>query len=81
MDSYLERVNKTVKLCNFDEDAKLIVAAGGVKATFKEKRHQHLTRLQGQTVEPLISVSYMDILTNYRKINDHLINIAEVSAR
>jgi phosphate:Na+ symporter len=80
-DHYLVRVNKSVRLCNFDDDPKLIVEAESVKVSFKEKRQSHLTRLKDGVKSPLLSVSYMDILNYYRSINDHLINIAEVMAR
>jgi phosphate:Na+ symporter len=81
MTLFLQDVNKAVESCAYDADPKLIANSGMVKETFKEKRRSHLMRLSKQTVKPLLSVSYMDILTNYRKINDHLVNVIDVLAR
>ena len=81
MTSFLKLINVAVKDCNYDLDPKLVAEASMVKETFKEKRRSHLMRLSEQTVAPLLSVSYMDILTNYRKVNDHLTNISDVLAR
>jgi len=81
MTKFMIRVVESVKLCKFDTDTKLVVAGETVKETFKEKRRAHLARLSEQTLPPLLSVSYMDILTFYRKINDHLINISEVVSK
>lgn len=78
MEEFMHRVVKSVELCRFDTDAKLAIEADTVKISFKEKRRAHLTRLSENALPPLLSVSYMDILTNYRKVNDHLTNISEV---
>ena len=43
----------------------------------RELRDRHWNRLSEETVDPLISTSYMDIATSYRRIKDHLLNIGE----
>ncbi len=78
MEEYLHRVTKSVELCRFDTDPKLATEAGLVKESFKEKRRAHLARISGSATSPLFTVSYMDVLTFYRKINDHLTNVSEV---
>jgi phosphate:Na+ symporter len=40
-------------------------------------RDRHWNRLSDETVDPLISTSYMDIANAYRRIKDHLLNIGE----
>ena len=40
-------------------------------------RDRHWNRLSEETVEPLISTSYMDIANAYRRMKDHLLNIGE----
>jgi phosphate:Na+ symporter len=45
---------------------------------FRELRTKHLQRLEKQKIEPLMSVTYMNILNSYRRIRDHAMNVAEV---
>ena len=40
-------------------------------------RDRHWDRLSDETVDPLISTSYMDIANGYRRMKDHLLNIGE----
>jgi phosphate:Na+ symporter len=40
-------------------------------------RDRHWNRLSEETVDPLISTSYMDIANAYRRMKDHLLNIGE----
>jgi phosphate:Na+ symporter len=40
-------------------------------------RDRHWNRLSEETVDPLISTSYMDIANAYRRTKDHLLNIGE----
>lgn len=47
---------------------------------FREKRSSLLQRLSETKYDPMMSTVYMDMLTDYRKIKDHLLNIAEVVA-
>lgn len=47
---------------------------------FREIRTAHLARLSEVPEEPLLSVSYMNMVNGYRKIKDHLQNIAEALA-
>ncbi len=78
MKEFLLDLNESVKLCKFQADAKLITEADAVKLSFKAKRQAHLTRLSDTTVAPILSVAFMDVLTYYRRVNDHMINISEV---
>ena len=45
----------------------------------RELRDRHWNRLSEETVDPLISTSYMDIANSYRRIKDHLLNIGEAA--
>ena len=40
-------------------------------------RDRHWNRLSEETIDPLISTSYMDIANAYRRMKDHLLNIGE----
>lgn len=44
---------------------------------FKELRGRHLIRMSEQKTDALLSTGYVDILNSYRKIKDHIVNIAE----
>jgi Na+/phosphate symporter len=46
----------------------------------KESRSKHLARVENKQCSPLSSLIYTDILTDYRKIKDHMLNIAEALA-
>ena len=45
----------------------------------RELRDRHWNRLSEETVDPLISTSYMDIANSYRRMKDHLLNIGEAA--
>lgn len=46
----------------------------------KHYRSTHLLRLEHKETEPLVSLAFMDMLSSYRRIKDHALNIAEVVA-
>lgn len=47
---------------------------------FKKLRDEHVTRIVEEDIDPMVSAMYMDILTNYRKLKNHIYHIAEVIA-
>jgi len=47
---------------------------------FREIRNNHLHRISQTKTDPLLSVSYINMLTSYRRIRDHVLNIAEALA-
>lgn len=47
---------------------------------FKDLREAHLQKLILEKVDPVLSMSYMTMLNDYRKIKDHAQNIAEAMA-
>ena len=51
-----------------------------ITARIRDLRDKHWDRLSTETIEPLVSTSYMDIANAYRRIKDHLLNIAEAIA-
>jgi phosphate:Na+ symporter len=46
----------------------------------KEYRKRHLTRLSEEKIPPLQSLIFTDILNAYRRISDHMLNVAEAIA-
>lgn len=75
---YLRDLAASVQLADYSHKARLLTEYRSVKQMFKEKRGVHLERLATDAIPPLEAVNYMDILTCYRKVNDHLLNITEV---
>jgi len=51
-----------------------------ITARIRNLRDKHWDRLSTETIDPLVSTSYMDIANSYRRIKDHLLNIAEAIA-
>ncbi len=51
-----------------------------LKHQFKEVRSRHLAKLHVKQLDPLICTLYPDILNGYRRIKEHLINVAEAVA-
>ena len=90
----LEEIKKLNRLVlDYLRKASLVVSAEDSKAAIplfpvhreinqciKECRQAHLNRVTDGKVTPLNSLIYSDLLTYYRRINDHTLNIAEVVA-
>lgn len=47
---------------------------------FREMRNNHLQRITTLKTNPLLSISYINMLNSYRRIRDHVLNIAEALA-
>ena len=52
----------------------------GITGLIKEYRNLHLARVEAGKASPLKSLIYTDMLTSYRRIKDHILNITEVVA-
>lgn len=52
----------------------------GITSLIKEYRTKHLARVEAGQATPLKSLIYTDMLTSYRRIKDHILNITEVVA-
>jgi phosphate:Na+ symporter len=51
-----------------------------ITSLVKESRTKHLARVEAGMAPPQKSLIYTDLLTSYRRIKDHILNIAEVTA-
>jgi phosphate:Na+ symporter len=51
-----------------------------ITRSVKSLRSRHLERVGNGEVSPLKSLSYTDMLSSYRKIKDHMLNVAEIIA-
>ena len=50
-----------------------------ITVKIRKLRDRHLKRLSKESVQPLISTTYMDIANAYRRMKDHLLNIGEAA--
>ncbi|MBN2375185.1 MAG: Na/Pi cotransporter family protein [Sedimentisphaerales bacterium] len=77
---YLEMINQAIQ----QENRNILKTAGprgqAITHTVKEYRNKHIARVGTGTTTPLKSLIYTDMLTAYRRIRDHALNIAEVLA-
>jgi len=75
---YFENINNSVILEKKPEITYVYAEGKSITHHFRELRTKHLKRLEKKKVEPLMSVTYMNILNSYRRIRDHAMNVAEV---
>ncbi len=75
---YYDRVHEGFALDAFDKYLSGIrLDSRKVTTKIRTLRDRHWERLSDETVEPLVSTSYMDIANAYRRMKDHLLNIGE----
>ncbi len=77
---YLEMINTAVAQNNDQILSKARTEGDEITHMMKEARARHLDRVEQQHVSPLGSLVVTDMLTAYRKIKDHGLNIAEALA-
>ena len=77
---YVEYVRKGVELKNEDILSKAVTQADTITRLVKKYRTNHLERMGFESTSPLKSLIFNDMLTAYRKIKDHALNIAETLA-
>ena len=75
---YLRMINRAVKDENPDVIGSAETQAATITHVMKEYRSKHLARVENREVSPLKSLAFTDMLTSYRRIKDHALNIAEV---
>lgn len=74
---YFKTINNSM-ISNTKPDVSFIYSEGkSITHHFRELRTKHLQRLSAKKVDPLMSVSYMNMLNGYRRIRDHILNVAE----
>lgn len=77
---YLHMINETVKTRNEGNLSKALSQGDTIAHRVKDFRANHLQRLENRETRPLASLVFMDMLSSYRRIKDHALNIAEVVA-
>ena len=77
---YLEYVSKGVELKNEDILSEAATRGEALTRLVKKYRTNHLERMSAGAILPLKSLIFNDMLTSYRKIKDHALNISETLA-
>jgi phosphate:Na+ symporter len=77
---YIRRVNAAVRAEDTKAAIRLLPVSSEISHVMKEYRQAHINRLTDGKVTPLSSLVYTDLLNYYRRIKDHMLNIAEVAA-
>lgn len=77
---YIRRINKAEQIDDAGILSKAETDGNLITRQMKDFRNQHLLRLSEERVPALKSLVYTDMLTNYRRMKDHALNIAEVIA-
>ncbi len=77
---YVELVNVAVEQENREILSKATTQAQAITHQVREARTEHLRRVTEEQVAPYKSLIVTDILQSYRKVTDHVLNIAEALA-
>ncbi len=80
VDEYLTMVTQAVKENNAGILSKATTQGTAITRLMKELRETHIAQIEGKHVSPLNSLLFVDMLTSYRRIKDHALNIAETVA-
>lgn len=78
LEKYFDYINNSVILDKKPDTTYIYAEGKAITHHFRELRNKHLQRLANEKVEPLMSVTYMNILNSFRRIRDHAVNVAEV---
>ncbi|HOP29235.1 MAG TPA: Na/Pi cotransporter family protein [Spirochaetota bacterium] len=74
---YFKNINDSIRYRSRLDSPSVYAEGKSITHHFRELRTKHLQRLSGKKVDPLMSVSYMNMLNSYRRIRDHIMNVAE----
>ena len=77
---YTQMIYEAVETRNEDTLSKALSQGDAISHRVKNFRSNHLIRLETHETEPLASLVFTDMLSSYRRIKDHALNIAEVVA-
>lgn len=77
-----DRMSKATRaaMIGFDKSkANIVLQIEDELNTYEEKlRNSHMSRLQGGSCQAVTGIYFLDIISNYERIGDHLTNIAKV---
>jgi len=80
VDEYVKMVNVAFEQRNPDIITKAHAQGSAINRLVKEFHQGHLARLSTHAVSPLASVTHTNMLNAYRRIKDHMQNVAEAMA-
>ncbi len=74
---YILSVCEAYKSDNRGIIATAVPDGDAIKFLYKDIRNTHLDRLAAGETNPVKTIAFIDILNSYRRIKDHLLNVAE----
>jgi len=77
---YVDFINEGVREENIDILSKAATQGDALTHLVRQCRSEHLHRVEAGHASPLKSLIFTDMLTSYRRIKDHAVNIAEALA-
>ncbi len=78
--NYFEFVHDPIQVSKNQFMNNMYTKSDEINAHVRDLRRRHWKRLSNGKTEPLVSTSYMDIYNSYRRIKDHIVNVAEAVA-
>jgi len=75
--AYVDTINDAMRDNNTDILSRARTDGDAITLHMKDLRSRHFDRMKSKHVLPFKSMTYIDILSAYRKIKDHTLNIAE----
>ncbi len=78
--SYVEMISEAVSVGNSGILSKACTEGDTITRMMKDLRYAHMERLEQKDASPLNCLIVVDILQAYRKIKDHMLNVAEALA-
>jgi len=77
---YVDLINNALVERNQDILSKARSQGEAITHKLRELRNAYLMQMSSARIEPLVSSSYSDMLNSYRRVKDHMLNIAEAFA-
>ncbi len=74
---YFDMINNAYKVDNTNIFSKAHSQGDAITFKFRDLRSRHLARLSDTKVDPMLSTTFPDMLTSYRRVKDHVLSIAE----
>jgi phosphate:Na+ symporter len=75
--AYVDTISDALRSNNTDILSRARTDGDAITLHMKDLRSRHFDRVKSKNVLPFKSMTYVDILSAYRKIKDHTLNIAE----
>lgn len=77
---YLRLIQQAVEVNRHEVITKAQSMGAAITRQVKELRDLHLEMLSQEKINPVLSMTYVSLLTNYRRLKEHALNIAEALA-